>query len=582
VGLILALNSNAADAAVPNVLGGRGHPGSGWRACHRDGGATWPRSRYNLAVLKFLWLNLILQVLLTAASLGQAPPLAVGQTLLVVPFENQSKAPGLEWIGDSFPELFQQRLDSPTIYVLPREDRLRAYDRLGIPIELRPSRPTIYRIAEQLDVDYVVLGEYDFDGRTFTATAQLLDMRRPRLLPEMKESGPLLNLIDVQTGLAWKTLHALFFSFATSRQDFIAQAAPVRLDAFENYIKGVIAPTTDEQIQHLREAVRLNAGYSEALLRLGKAFYEQRQYEQAETWLSKIPQDDSAALEAHFYLGLSEYYRDQFPRAESAFAFVAERLPLSEVYNDLGVVVDHRDKAAAEGYFQKAIAQDSSDPDYHFNLGVELYRNGDFAGASRQLREALALKPGDAEAKSLLEMMGGSGQAGVVSASIKLPQQRIRSNYDESTFRQLALKISAVAEQRLAKTDARTHAQFHVDRGHQLFKQGFLSEAEREFREAIALNASNAEAHAGLASVLESGNHLDEARSEAEEALRLHVSADPLLVLARLDLRDNRTGTAAEEIDRALRLEPTNTAAQALKRAVAARLAQEAQPLPNR
>jgi len=488
----------------------------------------------------------------------------------------------LEWIGDSFPELFQQRLDSPTIYVLAREDRLRAYDRLGIPIELRPSRPTIYRIAEQLDVDYVVLGEYDFDGRTFTATAQLLDMRRPRLLPEMKESGPLLNLIDVQTGLAWKTLHALFFSFATSRQDFIAQAAPVRLDAFENYIKGVIAPTTDEQIQHLREAVRLNAGYSEALLRLGKAFYEQRQYEQAETWLSKIPQDDSAALEAHFYLGLSEYYRDQFPRAESAFAFVAERLPLSEVYNDLGVVVDHRDKAAAEGYFQKAIAQDSSDPDYHFNLGVELYRNGDFAGASRQLREALALKPGDAEAKSLLEMMGGSGQAGVVSASIKLPQQRIRSNYDESTFRQLALKISAVAEQRLAKTDARTHAQFHVDRGHQLFKQGFLSEAEREFREAIALNASNAEAHAGLASVLESGNHLDEARSEAEEALRLHVSADPLLVLARLDLRDNRTGTAAEEIDRALRLEPTNTAAQALKRAVAARLAQEAQPLPNR
>ena len=138
-----------------------------------------------------------------------------------------------------------------------------------------------------------------------------------------------------------------------------------------------------------------------------------------------------------------------------------------------------------------------------------------------------------------------------------------------------------MAEQRLVKTDSRTHAQFHVDRGHQLLKQGFVSEAEHEFRESIALDPSNAGAHAGLGNVLESENHPDEARSEAEEALRLHVSADPLLLLARLDLRDNRTDTAAEEIDRALRLEPTNASAQALKRALAARLAQEAKPLPN-
>jgi len=35
-------------------------------------------------------------------------------------------------------------------------------------------------------------------------------------------------------------------------------------------------------------------------------------------------------------------------------------------------------------------------------------------------------------------------------------------------------------------------------------------------------------------------------------------------------------------VERALHLEPGNAAAQALKRAVAAKLAQEAQPLPNR
>ena len=122
----------------------------------------------------------------------------VGQTVLVVPFDNQSKAPGIEWISDSFPELLGERLNSPTLFVLPREDRIRAYDRLGIPVELHPSRATIYRIAEQLDVDMVVLGMYNFDGRTFTATAQVLDMRRQKLLPEIHAVGPLVQLIDIQ------------------------------------------------------------------------------------------------------------------------------------------------------------------------------------------------------------------------------------------------------------------------------------------------------------------------------------------------------------------------------------------------
>jgi len=85
-----------------------------------------------------------------------------------------------------------------------------------------------------------------------------------------------------------------------------------------------------------------------------------------------------------------------------------------------------------------------------------------------------------------------------------------------------------------------------------------------------------------LASALEAENNQTGARAEAEEALRLRQFPEPLLVLAKLDLRDNRADAAAENINRALHLEPTNAAALALKRAVAAKLAQEAQPLPNR
>jgi len=526
---------------------------------------------------------LLLSLVYLPSAFAQAPAPA-GQTVLVVPFENQSKAPGLEWIGDSFPELLQQRLDSPTIYVLPREDRLRAYDRLGIPVELRPSRATIYRLAEQLDVDYVVLGEYSFDGRTFTTHAQLLDMRREHLLPEITETGPLVDLINVQTALSWEILRGLNPAFSLAREAYLSQAAPARLDAFEHYIKGVITPKVEEQEQHFREALKLNPTYTQAELQLGKAYYRQHQYEPAMSTLARIPAGDAESSEANFFLGLSAYYRSDFPRAESAFNFVASRLPLAEVYNNLGVVVDHRDMKTATEYFQKAVATDSNDPDYHFNLGVELYRTGDQSGAARQLREALNLRPGDGDARALLDSLPGGNSAGqrVVPANAKTPMERIRANYDESSFRQLALKIDAAAEQKLVKADPRSHTQYHLDRGRQLLSQGFVSEAEREFREAVTISPSSPEAHNGLASALEAANNNSEARAEAETALRLRPSAEPLLLLARLDLRDNKVEAAAARVEEALRLEPGNAAAQTLKRSVAAKLAREAQPLPNR
>jgi tetratricopeptide (TPR) repeat protein len=545
-------------------------------------------TRYNLLVLKFLRFSaifLLLLLLLSAAALAQGPATA-GQTVLVVPFDNQSKAPGIEWISDSFPELLQARLNSATLFVLPREDRIRAYDRVGIPVELHPSRATLYRIAEQLDVDYLVLGRYTFDGRTFTATAQVLDMRHERLLPGVNQSGPLIQLIDIQTALAWDILHTLRPDISISKQAYIAAAAPIRLDAFENYIRGITAPTAEEQIQHFREAVRLSPAYPEALLHLGKAYYRGRQYEQAVSTLARVPENGPLAREANFYLGLAAYYQGDFPRAETAFRFVAARMPLGEVYNNLGVVSSRGDRKGAVEYFQKALDADPNDPDYHFNLAIELYRAGDTAGASRQLHDTLALRPGDPAARSLLDAItpgaSASSQRAVVPATQKTPTERIRANYDESSFRLLALKLEAAAEPRLAKTDPKAHAQFHSDRGHQLLAEGFLAEAETEFHEAIALNPSNAEAHAGLASVLEAENNLTGARTEAEEALRLRQFPEPLLVLAKLDLRDNRADAAAENIDRALRLEPSNAAALALKHTVAAKLAQEAQPLPNR
>src|ERR1039458_10013680 len=46
-----------------------------------------------------------------------------GHTMVVIPFENASPTPGLEWIGESFPETFHQQLNSPVLYVASRDDK---------------------------------------------------------------------------------------------------------------------------------------------------------------------------------------------------------------------------------------------------------------------------------------------------------------------------------------------------------------------------------------------------------------------------------------------------------------------------
>ncbi len=498
------------------------------------------------------------------------------QTLVIMPFENRSNAPGLEWISEAFPEVLGQRLTADDVYVLGREYRLHAYDRAGIPAAIHPSRATLYRIAEQMDVDYAVLGSYSFDGQTFTASAQLLGMKQRHLSPELKESGPLPQLLQVQTALAWDLLRALQPDYAVSRTTFLASAPQLRLDAFEDYIRGLTAPTEEDRLQRLRSAIRLNPSYAQAMLELGKTYFQAHDYDAAANWLERIPNTDPRAREANFFLGLASFYQGNFPRADAAFRYLLEQFPLIEVYNNLGVVSARLGRPEARQLFQKAVDADPSDADYRFNLGVALLRAGDQAGAGRQLRECLALSPDDNEAKSLLASIAGSGtaSAGVKTAgaaapapggAAKLPLERIKRNYDEAAFRELAIEMQNASESRLAKLDPRTHAAYHLQRGRDLLAQGFSAQAEKQLREAVELDAGNALAHAALAEALDLQHDAAAASAESDAALRLNPPAEAYVILARISLRDNNKQGASSLLERALRLDPSNAEALALK-----------------
>jgi Flp pilus assembly protein TadD/TolB-like protein len=496
------------------------------------------------------------------------------QMLLIIPFENTSNVPGIDWISEAFPEVLSSRLNAGSLFVISRDDRLSAFDRLGIPAGAKPSRATIYQVAQELDADYVLMGDYRFDGTTFTVHARVMDLEHLRLSPELAESGPLPSLINMQTALAWDVLNAMKLSGTVAKEKYVSQFAPVRLDALENYVRGILAPNAQEKIKRFKEAVRLEPSHSLAMLQLGKNYYAVRDYESAMGTLSKIPKTDPSSNEAQFYLGLAAFYSGQMDKADAAFRALASRLPLIEVFNNLGVVAARRGDKRARGYFEKSVQNDPNDADYRFNLAIELYREGDVPGATQELRELLGIHP-DTEARGFLDQIGSGSQPP------RLPLERIKRNYDESSFRQVALEIENRNETRLQKTDPVSHAAFHVQRGQELLENGVLGEAEKQFREAVLLDPTNADAHSGLARVLESNQDFAAARNEARTSLHLKPSPDAYLVLARLDLVEKKSATAAQNVDHALALDPANAAAVALKHDIAAGVAgKPQQPQP--
>jgi tetratricopeptide (TPR) repeat protein len=425
-----------------------------------------------------------------------------------------------------------------------------------------------------MDVDYVVLGSYNYDGRVFSATSQLLDMRRLHLGPRIIRSGSLLQLIDIQSASAWNLLKELQPSLFTTEQEFVAETNNIRLDALENYVRGVMAGSATERVRHFKEAIRLNPNYSVAMLQLGKTYFEQRDYSSAVTWLARVPSSDKHVLEANFFLGLAAYYSGNLERAEEAFRMVASRLPLTEVYNNLGIVEARRGKATGIQDLEKAVQADPSDADYHFNLGVALARWGDAAGAARQLKEALGLRPTDGEAKAYLETVSASGKTS------RAPSERIKRNYDEASFRQLAFAIANAEEVQMANSDPKKHAAMHVDRGRQELREGFFEQARESFRKAISLDAANSDAHLGLANAEVVLSDLPAARLEFSEVLRTRPTADAYVALGQLDLQQNRIDAANQDLSEALKLEPGNVSAMQLKQQLATRIAGAGQVRP--
>ncbi|MGB9605997.1 MAG: hypothetical protein ACP5U2_07240 [Bryobacteraceae bacterium] len=369
----------------------------------------------------------------------------------VFPFANRS-ASSLDWISESLAERLSDLLAASGLQVADRDVRLEACQRLSLPPSARLSRASLIKIAEELDATVAVYGEFGLTApgdaappeprATIRLEAACLKLAPMQLESCGVEQGPLSQLSELQHRLAWQILERLAPGTAPRLEDFLRENSPVRLDALENYVRGLLADTPEQKHRFLTQAARLAPGFSSPSFELGRLNFERKQYRLAAGWLERVRPGSRQYWRAQFLLGLCRYYAGEFAAAEAVFEGLAARLPLNEVLNNLGVVQARRNRPEALQSFMKALQGDPGDSDYNFNVALMLWKRSDFEAAAEYFRRVLELDAEDKEAAALLERC--LQKRGPRAADPRdLGRERVKLQFGERAWIELNRRLSA-------------------------------------------------------------------------------------------------------------------------------------------
>src|SRR5271154_2328744 len=509
---------------------------------------------------------------------------------LVFPFENAGASPRLDWLGEGLEELTIQRLSAAGLQVYSHSGRTGELDRSGLPPTAKLSRASMLRIAQNMDADFVIFGRFTSDGQTLMVEAQILRVSPTRLLPAIRETGPLDSLMDLHVKLLWRLLSANDHAYARTLEEFSKAQRPLRLDAFEHYVRGLLATDDDPRLRELREAARLEPEWPDPDFAIADAYYARHDCDSALIWFAKVPKSHDRYVEAVFATGVCRLQMNQPDRAEEVFTSLQEALrnnlvsgaDLPEILNNLALARARQGKAqAAMSDLRRAAELDPDEDDYPFNLGLLALGASEFAAAADYFREASGREPDSAENRALtilsLEKAGKKAEADeeresagetfgpdalpVIHLDAKDPKkdvltrlERVRTEMDTTALR-LEIVSAGDAANAAAAAGADTPAA-HIRRGRQELSAGRVDAAEIEFRAALSADPGSASAHNGLAEVYRRRGKLDDSAKELQASLAIRDSAAVRTTLARIYLEQKKVDLERAELEGALKLAP--------------------------
>jgi tetratricopeptide (TPR) repeat protein len=365
------------------------------------------------------------------------------ETLLILPFFNLTANKSLDWVGESVADAIQEALASEGWMIADRETRDETLRRLSVRRYAPLTRGSIMELALSLDAGVVISGDFSVsptDPNLVQIQARLTNVRQLKRGAEFTESGPLDGLSQLQIRLAWHILHDLNPDQGGSMAQFIQAHPAIRIEALDNYIRGLMATTPEQKIKLFTTAARLEPEFSQPCYQLARIYYAKDDHRSAAEWYAKVRPTAARYREAQFFLGVSLFETGDYAGARRAFQTVADAIPLGEVINNLGAAQLRSGDPVAIETFQHALEADPYDPVYLFNTGYALWKAGRFDDAANRLRAALERDPTDEVATLLLGRC--LQKSGPRPGDLKTENLEVlKTQYSESAWLQLKALI---------------------------------------------------------------------------------------------------------------------------------------------
>jgi tetratricopeptide (TPR) repeat protein len=519
-----------------------------------------------------MMLPLLVGLLTVAFGAAQPPvPPLPAPRILVVPFESPARDGRTYWLGEGVALLIADDINARGLGAITRTSRERAYEQLHLPTSAVLSRATVIKVGEIVGASQVIAGEVSIEGDALTIRARPIRIDVGRAEAEVVERGPLAELFTLAQRAARRLV--------PGGSGMAAVPAP-SLQAFEQFVKGLLAEQPASQASFLEAALKLEPDYDRARLALWQVRTAQGDHAAALAVVRAVDDKARWSRRAKFLSAVSLMELKQFDEAFATLKALNDAEPSAAIFNNLGVIQIRRsafDSGRPTYFLTKAAEAEPDDPDILFNLGYAYALDRDPQGAIYWLREALRRNPTDGDAHVVLAAaLDSSGStveaarerelaqqlstrhADVASRPDRLPRglERVRQDMDPARGSLIDRAITSTAQR-----DQLELAQFHLERGRRLYETEHDREAAAELRRAVFLSPYEAEAQLLLGRIHLRGGRPQEAVAALKISIWSKDTAAARVALGDAYLRLKDTASAKTQVHKALALDPTSAAA---------------------
>lgn len=523
----------------------------------------------------------IMFALVAALSLQTAQVPTPSTPVLVIPFVVDA-APGTSglagapyWFGEAAAIALTDELAALGVSAASRDERVGVFDALQLPLNAPLTRATIIRTGEVIGASAIVVGEVRLADRV-SVRARVIDLASGRQFADVAADGPPSEFF------------ALFSQVAKGLAANLAKTGPATaaaphasVEAFEDYVKGLVATGPDVQVRFLESALVHPPIDPRTLIALWHARTAQGEHARALEAAGRVP---AAARESHaarFLAAQSLMALKRYDEAFKALEVLHKDVAAASVSNAIGVLQLRRGGASQAGtpayFFNRAVDEARADPEIAFNLGYAYALAGDASSAVYWLREVVRRKPADGAAHLVLSALLVS-QAKTVEAQREFDLAKLLGAAEGASLtptdripRELErlptdLYPSLVHQSAPAAQEQDQAATYYIERGRRLVDEVRDREAIDELRRAIYVSPYLDEPHLLLGRVLQRTGRLGEAIAEFTLALWCQETADAHASLAGAQLASGKRDAARASAQRALAIDPANVLAKDVMR----------------